>query len=136
MKYNEWPEERKERARAAHRRWKDRNKDKRAKYYREYEARRPIAEKLFRSMKSRKILFDITPNDISVENECPICGIEMRISSRRGGSAVSPTLDKIIPNRGYVKGNIAVICKSCNSLKGKGSAEEHHRIANWIESRI
>lgn len=136
MKYSEWPEDKKQRARAAHRRWKDRNKDARARYWKEYAAARPTSDKLFRSMQSRKIFYDIDPCDIIVPDTCPICEVKMQPSNQRGGSVTSPTLDKVIPNKGYVKGNIAVICKGCNSLKGKGSASEHRRIADYIDKFV
>ena len=67
-----------------------------------------------------KIPFDITIEDIEniwpKDNKCPITkkifrsGIENKFDL--------PTLDKIIPAKGYVKGNIAVISFQANSLKG------------------
>lgn len=134
MHYSDWPEEKKLRARAAHRRWKDKNKEKRATYWKEYEAARPVSEKLFRSMKNRKIAYEISPEDIVVPDTCPICESKMQVSTTRGGNSRSPTLDKVVPDKGYVKGNVAVICKYCNSLKGAGSAEDHRRIAAYIDT--
>ena len=51
---------------------------------------------------------------------CPICGKEMRHKyGTPRQSADSPTLDRIDNDKGYVKGNIQVICQSCNARKGK-----------------
>ena len=36
----------------------------------------------------------------------------------------SPTLDKIIPERGYVKGNVQVISHKANSMKRNASLDE------------
>lgn len=46
---------------------------------------------------------------------------------------IKPSLDKIIPEKGYTKGNVAVICYRCNVIKSFGTAEEHRRIAEFIE---
>lgn len=136
IKYSDWPEDKKERARAAHRAWNSRNKKKRSEYYKEYDANRTAAEKLFRYMQGRKLPYTISVDDIIIPDNCPICGVLMRPSEKRGGDSQSPTLDKIVPEIGYVKGNIAVICKGCNSMKGKGSADDHRRIADYIDKHI
>jgi hypothetical protein len=109
--------------------------DKRRSYAKEYERNRPINEKLFRSMLQRKVPYNITPEDIVVPNVCPICFTEMKVAiGTKGGSIFSPTLDRINPVEGYFKGNIAVICKLCNSKKGNSTPQELRRIADWIES--
>lgn len=134
--YSEWPEDRKEKARAAHRKWKA--KHCRKDYYKSYDAKRSIAKKLYRSSKDRarqhNIPHTISPDDIIVPETCPICNTEMRPAKNGGGSSISPTLDKVIPEIGYVQGNIAVICKRCNSTKGNGSADLHRRISAYIDS--
>jgi hypothetical protein len=51
--------------------------------------------------------------------------IELR--GRRSGS--SPSLDRIIPERGYVPGNIRVISDRANRLKGGRNLNELRRLA-------
>jgi hypothetical protein len=46
---------------------------------------------------------------------------------RLTGSA--PSADQIIPRRGYVLGNVDIICRDCNRLKSGGSAEFHEAVA-------
>jgi hypothetical protein len=53
----------------------------------------------------------------------------MPIRFRGRRSACSPSLDRIIPERGYVPGNVRVVSDRANRLKGKRSLEELRRLA-------
>jgi hypothetical protein len=44
----------------------------------------------------------------------------------------SPSLDRINPEKGYVRGNIAIISYRANRMKADGTADEHRLIAEWI----
>lgn len=44
----------------------------------------------------------------------------------------SPQLDRIIPELGYVFGNVAFISHRANRIKDNGTMEEHYAIADWI----
>jgi hypothetical protein len=44
----------------------------------------------------------------------------------------SPQLDRIIPELGYVQGNVAFISHRANRIKDNGTMEEHYAIADWI----
>lgn len=134
-----YSEKLKEQRRAASRRWAAKNKEKRQEYYKEYDSQRSVADKLIRSAKDRAtkegIAFSITTEHFDVPSNCPICDVEMRVATGiRGGASYSPTLDKRIPHLGYVPGNVAVICKKCNSLKGDATSEHLRKIADWIEN--
>jgi hypothetical protein len=45
----------------------------------------------------------------------------------------SPTLDKIDPSKGYVKGNVNVISQRASRLKSDGTAAEHRAIADYMD---
>ena len=47
-----------------------------------------------------------------------------------------PTLDRIEPNLGYVKGNVAFISYRANRLKDDGTMQDHYDIADWIWSHL
>lgn len=68
-------------------------------------------------------------------SHCPIFGTKFEIGS---GSAmqsdVSPTLDRVIPELGYVRGNLAIISWRANRLKSDANAEELRRIAEWLDA--
>jgi hypothetical protein len=79
--------------------------------------------------------FRLTEADITVPEFCPVLGIPlMRSPGSVCGTDNSPSLDRIVPELGYVPGNIAVISHRANTIKSKGTAEEHRRIADWIDS--
>jgi hypothetical protein len=47
---------------------------------------------------------------------CPVLGIVLKANKGKVGNA-SPTIDRAIPSRGYVRGNIDVISHKANTLK-------------------
>lgn len=70
------------------------------------------------------------PFDLSWENIpeiptiCPVLGTLLGGQKKRGFCPNSPSLDRINPKLGYVKGNIRVISHRANQLKSDGTPEE------------
>lgn len=50
--------------------------------------------------------------------------------------AASPSIDRIVPELGYVPGNIAIISWRANDLKKDATADEMRRIADWIDKSV
>ncbi len=46
----------------------------------------------------------------------------------------SPTLGRVVPERGYVNCNVAVSSARANTIKRHGTAAEHEAIAKWMRS--
>lgn len=63
---------------------------------------------------------------------CPVLGIELCWTNDKMLDN-SPTLDKIIPELGYIKGNIAVISQRANRIKNDASLEELGKIWCWLK---
>ena len=70
---------------------------------------------------------------------CPCCGREFIY----GGSGVvgvqhpaTPSMDRIDSSKGYVEGNVAIICFRCNILKKDGSLSEFEAIAKYMRDRL
>lgn len=78
---------------------------------------------------STEYLLSIFPAD----NKCPVLGIELVWAGERENS---PSLDRLIPERGYIEGNVYWISWRANLIKSVGTAEEHRLIADWIEDQI
>ena len=71
--------------------------------------------------------FKITPEDIVIPEFCPLLGIKLEKKEYgKGGSfqPASPSLDKIIPELGYVKNNIQVISMKANAMKYNATIDE------------
>lgn len=95
---------------------------------------------MWHSAKSRakrlRIPFDITKEDIIIPEFCPVFGIKLTIGVRSENGAPHPysaSLDKIIPELGYVKGNIRVISFRANELKRDGTLEEMEAIVAYMK---
>lgn len=94
--------------------------------------------KMWRRAKSRAneqgIPFDIVVDDIVIPDVCPVLGIPIKINVGKSGAFMdSPSLDKIIPELGYVKGNIQVMSQLANQMKGAASREQLLTFADWIK---
>lgn len=77
--------------------------------------------------------FDLSYEDIVVPTHCPILGIPL-VKHTGKHRHDSPTLDKIIPELGYVPGNVQVISFRANSMKNDATPEELLRFANYIQT--
>jgi hypothetical protein len=78
--------------------------------------------------------FNIEIEDIVVPECCPVLGIKLSPVSKKGGHHFSPSLDRIVPSLGYVKGNIAVISRLANSIKRDGTPEQVMKVALWYKA--
>ena len=72
--------------------------------------------------------FNLTLDDVSIPEKCPIFGTILEISTKIAKDN-SPSLDRIIPNLGYVKGNVIVISYRANVLKRDASPDELMKLA-------
>jgi hypothetical protein len=85
--------------------------------------------------KDNKLPFSITKEYMLIPNICPALGIPIERNKGKMQDS-SPTLDKIIPELGYVPGNVAVISWRANRIKNVGTAAEHRQIADWIDTQL
>ncbi len=85
--------------------------------------------------KAEGLPFDITAADIVIPERCPALGmtlISAVVSGSGKGSAASPSLDKIVPMRGYVRGNVQVISRLANTMKNCANPAQLKAFAKWI----
>jgi hypothetical protein len=68
-----------------------------------------------------------------IPSHCPVLGIELKISDVPHDDSL-PTVDRIDETRPYEKGNIAVMSWRANIIKSFGTAAEHRKIADWMDS--
>lgn len=67
--------------------------------------------------------FDILYTDIMIPHTCPLLNIPLRVNENKHSSN-SPSLDRIIPELGYVKSNIMIISHKANVVKQDLSIDE------------
>jgi hypothetical protein len=82
--------------------------------------------------KKNNIPFDLEIEDIIIPEVCPILGIPL-IHQKGGVFDNTPSLDKIIPSLGYVKGNVAVISWKANVMKSNLSIDILESILSYIK---
>lgn len=77
--------------------------------------------------------------DIATD-ECPIFNTPFVWGGAKMGKGKTrqdtPTLDRIMPELGYVKGNVAFLSYRANRIKDNGTMQEHYNIADWIWNHI
>jgi hypothetical protein len=73
------------------------------------------------------VSFNLTVEDILIPEFCPVLGIKLE-RNEGASSAASPSLDRIFPERGYVKGNVRVISHKANTIKNNATAEELEKV--------
>jgi len=86
-----------------------------------------------RRAKKYNVPFDVGVEDIHIPKRCPILGIKLEHAiGRSGGKPNSPSLDRVIPKLGYVRGNIQVVSGLANRLKSDATPKELLRFAKWV----
>jgi len=82
--------------------------------------------------KAAGVPFTISAKDIIIPTHCPVLGIPLtRRLGRKGGCDASPSLDRIVPQLGYVPGNIVVVSRRANRIKSDASIEELEQVADF-----
>lgn len=94
---------------------------------------------LWISAKSRAkklgVPFAISESDIVIPKRCPALDLELKVGAGRMHPN-SPTLDRLVPARGYVPGNIAVISWRANCIKHNATFLEVVLLARWLERTL
>lgn len=108
-------------------------------YYEKHKDRLNVMTKermLYKNARSRSriknVPFNIEESDIVIPKTCPVFPWIELCATNTSSEDNSPSVDRVIPELGYVKGNIQIISRRANTIKSMGSAEEHERIAEWL----
>lgn len=80
----------------------------------------------------KSLPFDIELSDLEVPHICPILHIPIRISSTGRLCDNSPSVDRIIPEMGYTKGNVQMISNKANRMKTDATPLELILFAAWV----
>lgn len=85
-----------------------------------------------RRAKSQGVPFNLEPDDIVFPEICPVLGIPILFSDG-GRTDNTPSIDRIVPKDGYVKGNIRMISWRANRLKNDASLEELEKLVEYMK---
>jgi hypothetical protein len=87
--------------------------------------------------KRRGIEFTITAADVQMDENCPCCARKMQMRSGPAGKGPlpsSPSLERIDGTKGYIPGNVVILCWRCNEIKRNATLDELRTIVTWLES--
>jgi hypothetical protein len=107
-------------------------KDKR-KEYRQEKPELIMYTRIKGKAKRMSIPFDLELSDIVIPSICPALGVPLVIGER---SPYNPSLDRIDPKKGYVKGNVVVISKRANTIKNDATADELRKVATFVDELL
>jgi hypothetical protein len=81
--------------------------------------------------KKYNLPFNLELSDIKIPEKCPVFNIKF-LDGKGHDKMYSPSLDKIDPKFGYVKGNVQVISLLANLMKQNANKEQLLAFAAWI----
>lgn len=73
--------------------------------------------------------FNLEISDIIIPEVCPVFGIPFDKTSKD----YTYSIDRIDPNKGYVKGNVAIISNKANRIKSDASLEEILQVVDYVK---
>ena len=88
--------------------------------------------------KDKKLEFDLDIEFLEsiVTDKCPVFGMELLYkSSLNGPGKVHPhaaALDRVIPELGYIKGNVVFISQIANTIKSYATELQLYTVADWL----
>jgi hypothetical protein len=112
-----------------------RHKNKFRKSLEKFYAENP-AYRLFQSAKQRAkrdlIEFSISLEDIKIPEYCPYLSYKITHTRGEGRVATNASLDRIDSSKGYIPGNVQVICDLANRMKQNASELELLQFAKSV----
>ena len=81
--------------------------------------------------KQRGLRFNLTVKDIlPLPKTCPVLGLPLTVGIGRW-KPVSYTIDRVDNSQGYIRGNVIVVSRRANTLKGDASLAEMMALADF-----
>lgn len=86
--------------------------------------------------KKKGIPFDITVEYVEsiLPEACPIFNTPFIYRGNKVPGDKSPSLDRIIPTKGYVIGNVVVISSKANNIKSAYASSDIFKVATWLQT--
>ncbi len=109
-------------------------------HYRYVKSKNPFVSKCYAlkdKSKRQNLPFDLTPEYLESiwTGFCDVSGHTLDLFSERG-TAHTPELDRIIPEKGYTQGNVSWISHRFNRIKCDAGIEELELILKYIRKHV
>lgn len=82
-----------------------------------------LANSCYYRARQSNLILEIISEDIKLVKICPLLGVPIEYGNNKVTN-YSPSLDRIIPSKGYVKDNIQVLSLLANQMKSNATPEE------------
>jgi hypothetical protein len=118
------------------------DRDHRNKRTRDWHRNNPARSYLLaarKRAKSQGVPFNLEEEDIVFPKTCPVLGIPIILKSTTGPrkrTDNTPSLDRIEPHLGYIKGNVEVISWRANRLKNDATLSELQKIVEYMQKHV
>jgi len=86
------------------------------------------------NMKKNGVEFTVGWGDIHWPTHCPVLGLELDYFCDGEDRDKWASFDRIDCTKGYVPGNVGILSMKANRIKDQGTAEQHRKIADYIDS--
>ena len=94
--------------------------------------------------KKHNVPYNLVMSDLRglITDKCPILGIEFELNKEgqewgkgkgQNNWQNSPSLDRIVPEKGYVKDNVIVVSLMANSIKNQATPKQILKVAQFYE---
>ena len=87
-----------------------------------------------RRVKESGLPYNLTVDDFEIPEFCPVLGIPLKVGKGKLHD-FSPTLDRLVPELGYVKGNVEVISYKANRMRNNATLDELKLLVRWLENK-
>ena len=102
--------------------------------------RRSIVQRLLEASRARARKKNLTHtlgrDDVRIPETCPVLGIRLCRSSKKGPCASSPSLDRIDNTKGYIPGNVVVVSYKVNRIKNDATVSELRAVLQFYERQL
>jgi hypothetical protein len=125
------------RHREASERWNAKYPERRSKYLKAKHRKDPrlaMIQNAKNRAKKLGIRFFLSVDDLDVPAFCPLLNIPIFVGDVRGDN--SPSLDRIVPEKGYVSGNVWVISDLANRIKQNATPDQIEQVAINLRKRL
>jgi hypothetical protein len=93
-----------------------------------------LARKARQRAEARGLDFDEDLSDLlPLPTRCPALGIPLRWATGEGPLRDGPSIDRIDPAKGYVKGNRIVVSCLANQIKSSATPDQIRKVADFYE---
>lgn len=87
--------------------------------------------------KAKGLPFNIILDDVveqAASGCCVYCDFEPSFSRTKDQDRrTAPSLDRLVPSEGYVRGNIVLACMRCNMIKNEATADDLKRLCERVQ---